>query len=108
VFVANARVSVLRGTFTDGYDDVHDTVRPVAVDVPASLILATQTVVSPETGRSFDVQVMQGIVRRAVDVQKGDRIKDQATGLVYTVDAVTQSGAFIPADKRLKMRLLSA
>lgn len=108
MFVPNARVSILRGTFTDDFEDVHDTVDPVAIDVPMSIVTRSQRVVSPETGRSYVIDAVQGIARRNVDVRKGDRIRDQVTLLTYVVDAVISSGVFIPPDKQLTMRQLDA
>jgi hypothetical protein len=107
MFIPNARVSILRGIFQDSFGDTHDSLQPVAVNVPASLVNMSSTVTSPETGRSTDVELMQGIVRGTVDIQKGDRILDQKTKLIYTVDGVTQSGVFMRADKKLKMRLFT-
>jgi hypothetical protein len=80
----------------------------VAIDVPASLIEMTRTIASPETGRSFDIEYVDGYVRPTVDILKGDRILDQASGLIYTVDAVSQSSFLMKADKKLKLRILQA
>ena len=108
MFIPNARVEILRGTYVDEFDDTHDSAQVVAKNVPASLVMRTFTAVTPETGRSFDVQVVEGIVRPTVDVLQGDRIRNQANGLIYTVDAVNQGGLFVEADKTMKLRLLSA
>ena len=107
-FLANSRISILRGTYQDPDGDDADSSRPIAIDVPASLLEQTQTVSSPETGRSVDVKWVAGIVRPRVDVVKGDRILNQNTGDILTVDAVSQSGLFGVADKRLKCRILDA
>src|ERR1019366_2638478 len=107
MFIANARLAILRGVYTDDVGDEHDSNRPVSVNVPASLIETSQTVVSPETGRQYDIKRIQGFVRPRVDIREGDRVKD-GNGVVYTVDAVSQSGFAGVADKRLTLRELVA
>ncbi len=98
----------MRGTYTDDMDDVHDTTRPVQANVPASLVEQSSTVSSPETGRSYDVQSVAGLVNGSVDVRKGDRLLDQRSGLVYSVDSVVRSGVLVSADRRLRLRLLQS
>ena len=108
VFIPNARITITRGTFLSADDDEADSRMPVAIDIAASLVEKTTTVASPETGRSVDVEYVEGFVKSNIDVKKGDRVQDQRTGLVYTVDGRTQSAILGVGDIRLKMRLLEA
>jgi|ERR1039457_6714725 hypothetical protein len=95
----------MRGTSADENDDVIDTMTPVAVDVPISIVQTTNYATGPETGRLVLVQYADGIVRPRTDVRKGDRLRDQGTGQVYVVDSVSSVKVFMQGDLRLKMRL---
>jgi hypothetical protein len=101
------RVTITRGTFQTAGDDEADSVQPIAINIPCSLVEQSALVMSPETGRSYDVETVAGLVGGRVDVRKGDRLLDQATGLIYTVDSVVhQSGILAGGDIRLRLRLL--
>jgi hypothetical protein len=104
MFLANSRISILRGTYQDPDDDTADSNQAIAVDVPASLVQMTQVVSSPETGRSVDIKYIQGFVRPRVDILKGDRVTDQ-NGVTYSVDSVSQSSLFGVGDKKLTLRI---
>jgi hypothetical protein len=105
--VPTHRISLFRGEFQTANDDTADSRLPIALNVPASLVEQSALVMSPETGRSYDVETVAGLVGGRVDVRKGDRLLDQATGSVYTVDSVVhQSGILAGGDIRLRLRLL--
>lgn len=105
--VPNARVTIMRGTYQDDYDDTHDSTRPVAVRVPISLVEMTDTYASPETGRSYDVMYWQGYVKPNVSIRQGDRLMNEADKSIYLVDSVSRDhGVFMASDKKLKLRLI--
>ncbi len=107
-FLPNAKLTIMRGVYTDDVGDTHDSAQPIAVNVPASLVETSQVVVNYETGRQYDIKHVQGWVRPQVDILQGDRVMD-GKGQIYTVDAVSRSGVvFGAADKRLTLRLIEA
>jgi len=107
-FVANTTISILRGTYQNQYDDTQDSSRPIATHVPASLVEISRVIASPDSGRQFDVEYLDGMVRPRTDILEGDRVQDEANGNIYTVDSVSQSRFMMAADKRLRLRLLGS
>lgn len=102
---ANTRVSILRGTSTDGFGDTVDGLTAVTTGVNASLIEQSQTVRrrderEPRTIRSTRCRLPAG-----TDIRRGDRIKDESTGVIYVFDEQVDPGNPVRrTDIRLDLR----
>jgi len=102
---ANTTIAVLRGTSTDGYGDETDTDTPVATGIPASLIEQTRRVTTRDDPTPRIVRYAVGRVTAGTDVTDQDRIRDERTGDIYIVDAVSaMNSAAVAADLRLDLR----
>lgn len=84
---ATTTVSILRGAATDRFGDEVDADIVVRDRIPAQLIEQTPNSRSrPVDGRTDQVRSYTLRVSPAVDLRKGDRIRDERTGEVYTGD----------------------
>lgn len=110
--IATTWVTVIRGTETDEFGDLSDTAQEAGTDdqtrIPASLIEATRTVFDPASGTPRVVRYTVGRIKAGVDITEDDRLRDERTGRVYAVTAVTQPAAigFTP-DLRLDLTLIN-
>ncbi len=93
--IATTTVSILRGTTTDDYGDEQDTDTPVATGVPASLTEQSRRVTTRDDPTPRIVRYAVARLPARTDVTDQDRIRDERTGAVYIVDAV--SGMTNPA-----------
>lgn len=90
-FVATTTIAVLdRAETEDSYGDPVSSSVIVASGIPAHLYQQSQRVFDPSTGRfttvtGFGIRVRSG----AFDFTANDRVKDERTGLVYSVDSAT-------------------
>jgi hypothetical protein len=103
--IATTTVSILRGTTTDAYGDERDTDTPVATGIPASLTEQSRRVTTRDDPTPRIVRYAVARLPARTDVTDQDRIRDERTGAVYIVDAV--SGMANPAfevDRRLDLR----
>jgi hypothetical protein len=85
-FLATTTVSVLRGETTDSFGDPVDADTVVASGVPASLLETRSTARRPVEGRTDNVRSYNLRVRTNLALQRDDRIRDERTGVTYTVD----------------------
>jgi hypothetical protein len=108
MFIATTTCSILRGTYQTEDDDEADSSQPAATGVPASLVQQTKFVASPETGRSAFVEYVTGLLKPGTDCRKGDRLLDEKTKLIYTVDSVVTRSVLMPGDVELGLRLLDS
>lgn len=106
---ANATVSILRGTTTDAYGDTVDVATAVATGITASIIEQRHLSTNPVDGTVRQVRYVTGRVPAGTDVRVGDRLKDEATLVVYIVDgAPHQPGnAMRTNDIRLDLRRIT-
>lgn len=105
IAAATTTVTILRGTTTDGYGDEVDTDTPVRTGVPASLIEQTRRVTTRDDPTPRIIRYTVGRVTAGTDVTDQDRIRDERTGAVYIVDAVSSMNtAALAADLRLDLR----
>lgn len=103
--VATTLLTVLRGTTTDAYGDEQDTDTPVQTGVPASLVEQSRRVTTRDDPTPRIVRYAVARVPAGTDITDQDRVRDERTGAVYIVDAV--SGMDNPAlqvDRRLDLR----
>ncbi|WP_149264290.1 head-tail adaptor protein [Actinomadura sp. K4S16] len=97
---ATTTVSILRtppGT-VDAYGDPVDTDTPIATRIPASIILRTVRQYLPDEHRTTTVETHTGRLRADIDVQPDDRLKDERTGTIYSIENIArpQSYAGLP------------
>lgn len=84
---ATTTVSVLRGSAVDRFDDPIDADTVVADTIPAAIIEQTPNTRSrPVDGRTDQVRGYTLRISPAVELRKGDRIRDERTQDVYTGD----------------------
>lgn len=104
-FIPTTRVAVLRGETTDEYGDPADSDTPVRGGVPISLIEREQRVFVAAENRYTIVRFVAGRVRPHADIREADRLRDEATGSIYLVEAVSRPQSPIGrADVRLVLR----
>jgi hypothetical protein len=102
---ATTTVSVLRGTTTDAYGDEQDTSTVVATGIRASLVEQNRRVTTRDDPTPRIVRYTVGRVTAGTDITDQDRLRDDKTGAVYIVDAVSSmNSAATAADMRLDLR----
>lgn len=105
VALATTTVSVFRGTTTDDYGDEADTDTPLYTGIPASLTEQTRRVTTRDDPAPRIVRYAVARVAAGTDVTDQDRLRDERTGAVYIVDAVSSmANPALTADLRLDLR----
>lgn len=105
IAAATTTLTVYRGTTTDGYGDEQDTNTAVATGIPASLVEQTRRVTTRDDPVPRIVRYAVGRVTAGTDITDQDRVRDERTGAVYSVDAVSSmNSAAVAADLRLDLR----
>lgn len=103
--IATTRISILRGTTTDAYGDEQDTDTPIATGIPASLTEQSRRVTTRDDPTPRIVRYAIARVGAGTDVTDQDRVRDERTGAVYIVDAVSSmANPAVAADLRLDLR----
>lgn len=103
--LATTTLTVYRGTTTDDFGDAGDTDTIVHTGIPASLVEQTRRVTTRDDPTPRIIRAAVGRVTAGTDITDQDRIKDERTGAVYIVDAVSQmTSAAVAADMRLDLR----
>lgn len=113
IAVPNTIVSILRTPSPppeDEFGDPLDNSTPAATGRPASIIetrsvTGRQKAAVPRDERLNQVKFYVGRMDGNEDVRPGDRIKDERTGAIYTLDFVTRPDSItITQDVRLELR----
>lgn len=105
IALATTTLAVLRGTTTDAYGDDVDTDTPVAAGIPAALTEQSRRVTTREDPTPRIVRYAVARVAAGTDIQDQDRVRDERTGAVYIVDAVSSmANPAATADLRLDLR----
>lgn len=110
--IATTWVTVLVGVAGDLYEDIVDLPTEAGDDartrIPASLIEATRQVFDPASGTPRVVRSAVCRIRPGVAITEDDRIRDDRTGRIYAVNAVTEQAAigFAPG-MRLDLTLIN-
>jgi hypothetical protein len=103
--IATTRISILRGTTRDAWGDEQDTDTPVASGIPASLTEQSRRVTTRDDPTPRIVRYAVARVAAGTDVTDQDRIRDERTGAIYSVDAVSSmANPAVTADLRLDLR----
>ena len=105
VAIATTTLAVLRGTTTDAYDDEQDTDTALYTGIPASLTEQTRRVTTRDDPTPRIVRYAVARVAADTDVTDQDRVRDERTGAVYIVDAVSSmANPAVTPDLRLDLR----
>lgn len=103
--VATTTLSVLRGTTTDAYGDEQDTSTVVQTGVRAALTEQARRVTTRDDPTPRIVRYAVGRVTAGTDITDQDRVRDERTGAVYIVEAVSSmANPAVAADIRLDLR----
>ncbi|MEU6365765.1 hypothetical protein ABZ876_08410 [Streptomyces sp. NPDC046931] len=103
--IATTQISVLRGTTTDAWGDEQDTDTPVHTSIPAALTEQTRRVTTRDDPTPRIVRYAVARVAAGTDVTDQDRVRDERTGAIYTVDTVSSmANPALTADLRLDLR----
>jgi hypothetical protein len=103
--IATTLVSVLRGVTTDAYGDEQDTDTPVHTGIPASLTEQSRRVTTRDDPTPRIVRYAVARVPAQTDVTDQDRLLDERTGAIYSVDAVSSmANPAATPDIRLDLR----
>ena len=84
-FLATTLISIMRGTAENRYGDEIDTDTVIASRIPASILAKPVTGARPASGRKDTPRGYFLRVWRNVDIQQGDRVRDERTNEVYAV-----------------------
>jgi hypothetical protein len=95
--IATTWVTVLRGTSTDLFGDQIDLSSEAGGDtrtrIPASLIEGSRTIKTPNSPTPRIVRYATARLAPGTDITVDDRLRDENTGRIYAVTAVTQPAA---------------
>lgn len=110
--IATTRVTVLRGVGTSPFGDSEDLDTEAGTDaqtgIPASLIEQTRTSRSPASGAPRVIRTTIARLPAGTDVTEDDRIRDESTGRIYSVDQVNQPAALgFTAELRVDLTLIN-
>jgi hypothetical protein len=110
--IATTTLTVLRGTARSEYEDDIDLPTEAGTDaqtgIPASLVEGSRTITSPNGATPRVVRYAVARVHPRTDVTEDDRIRDDRTGRIYEITAVTRPSAigFTPM-LRLDLKLVN-
>jgi hypothetical protein len=105
VAIATTTLAVLRGTTSNAWGDEQDTDTPVHAGIPAALTEQTRRVTTRDDPTPRIVRYAVSRVAAGTDVTDQDRVRDERTGAVYIVDAVSSmANPALTADLRLDLR----
>jgi hypothetical protein len=107
-FVPTTTVSVLRGTTTDGYGDETDAGTVVVAGVAAAIQERFRTVYGRGSDQDRIVRYSACRVPFGTDVRDDDRIRDDATSVVYAIDELHSNTSPVhPADVVMRLRRIT-
>lgn len=87
-FIATTTITLLRGTAQDSFGDTVDLDQAVASEVPFSILEVGSAARRPNEGRTDNVRNYMGRCYPSLEIRRDDRVRDERTGQVYTVDEV--------------------
>ena len=90
-------VTVLRGISSDVFGDQIDAPSEAGGDaltrIPASLLERTRTITTPNSATPRVVRYATARLPAGTPVTEDDRLRDEQTGRIYAISAVTQPAA---------------
>lgn len=103
--IANTKVSVLTGTSVDDWGDTVDNNTVAVSGIPASLVERSRLITTPEQPTPRVIRYTVGRLPGRTPVGPEDRIRDDRTGAIYAITAVTPpSGVGHQPDLRLDLK----
>jgi hypothetical protein len=107
--LATATVSILRGTtenaWGDVVDDLDNSETVVASGIPVQLAISQARPYDPSTQQIRVINTASCAIQSDIDVRTTDRLRDDVTGAVYSVESVTaQPGPGFVGDLNLALR----
>ena len=105
--LTTGRYSVIRGSALNEYGDEVDSDTIVVSGLLGSVIERTRQVFNPDDNRVSTVRFLTGRFNYDVDIQDGDRIKDEKTGDVFVVSSISR-GANAVMKSGLELELTAA
>ncbi|MEU7416707.1 hypothetical protein [Streptomyces antibioticus] len=103
--VGTTTITVYRGTTTDAWGDEADTDTPVHTGIVASITEQSRRVTTRDDPTPRIVRYAVSRVTAGTDITDQDRIRDERTGAVYIVEAVSSMNSpVVAADLRLDLR----
>ena len=90
--LASTTVSILRGTTTNQWGDQVDdpNASAVATGVPVDITVINTNAFDPTSQQIRTIRTISGAIQSDTDIKETDRLRDDATGVVYIVESVTQ------------------
>lgn len=102
--LANAQVSVLRGTTANAYGDETDGTTAVFTGIPAAIVESSHTTTDPASQTPRTVRTITCVMPGWAAVLNSDRLQD-GNGVIYMIESVTaQPSLGYPADTILTLR----
>jgi hypothetical protein len=106
---ATTRVTVLTGTTVDDWGDTVDSATPGTDPrqrgLPAAITLASKTITTPEQPTPRVIRTHVARLPAATPVGPEDRLRDDTTGTIYAITAVTaETGIGHTPDVRLDLK----
>jgi len=88
--ISTGRYSILRGVTTQNeYGDDVSTDAVYKSGILGSVIERTRTNFDPQSSRIVTLRQLTGRFAHGTDIQDGDRIKDEKTGIIFLVNSVS-------------------
>lgn len=87
--IATATVTIYRGESTDAFGDSVSASTAIADRIPFSIMEQSVKTTRRGDDRPQSVKYFRGRCSPAVDIRQEDRIKDEITGTIYLVTAVS-------------------
>ena len=91
--LASTTCSILRGTTTNGWGDVIDDpdATVIASGVSVCLDVTNTNAFDPTTQQIRTIRSIHGAIQSDIDITANDRLRDDATGVIYIVESVTDT-----------------
>jgi hypothetical protein len=101
----NTTVTILGGSSDSDYGDVLDSDEPAGSGIPASIVEGRQIVSTESDSQARAVRYYTGRLPFGTIVDDSNRLRDERTGDLYSIDNVTApANPIFPQDVRLDLR----
>ena len=109
MFLANSRVSILRGTYQNSVGDQVEADNAVYTGVLMSIREVASNETTVAEGMPRQVRYLVGRAPAGTDVKADDRLLDEDTGFIYFVDGVDEvsTSPIMDSGIRLELRRVS-
>ena len=105
IAVPTTTVTILGGQTESDYGDPMDSDTVIATDIPAAIVEGRQIIATESDLQARVVRYYTGRVPNGTAIDDSQKIRDERTGEVYSIDNVTAPrNAIIPQDVRLDLR----